>query len=173
MSNQKLVGLYIELKSPSYYRSIGLPMEETFLNLLKSHGIDSSKQAAVKAPVVLQCFELDTLALLSKQTDLPLVYLMDQNTSYSLPKISEIANGVGPHYSSIWPSLAERFNPTSFIAEAHANNLVVHPWVFRDDQFEGYSPAELYSLAYYQGWDGIFTEFPDDARSYFEINSRI
>ena len=47
------VGLYIETKRPSYYRSIGLPLEEKLA--------ESLDQAKWEGPVIIQSFEKDSL----------------------------------------------------------------------------------------------------------------
>ncbi len=58
--------------------------------------------------------------------------------------------------------------PTSVIADAHTQGLLVHTWTFRSEPrrlastFKG-APSNEY-LAYYRaGIDGVFADFPDDA----------
>ena len=59
--------------------------------------------------------------------------------------------------------------PTSLVADAHAAQLLVHPYTFRSDasrltsDYAG-SPAKEYQLFYKLGVDGVFSDFPEDAR---------
>jgi glycerophosphoryl diester phosphodiesterase len=62
--------------------------------------------------------------------------------------------------------------PTDLIERAHARNLLVHTWTFRDDAFpSGYDggPVEEYLVMYELGIDGVFSDFPDTAWAAREI----
>lgn len=71
------VGLYIETKYPSYFRSIGLPMEEKLLATLSDAGFDSICNTSLPidglvCPIFLQSFE-DNLKNFRNQTFFPLI----------------------------------------------------------------------------------------------------
>ena len=66
------IGLYIEIKHPTYHRSIGLPLEDRLLAVLTRAGLNSHD-----APVFIECFETATLRYLNQRTSLHLVQLMD------------------------------------------------------------------------------------------------
>jgi glycerophosphoryl diester phosphodiesterase len=70
------IGLYIELKHPTYFDGIGLPMEATLIEGLR----DSGYQAA-HHPVYLQSFEVENLRRLNGMTDLRLVQLLGDSIS--------------------------------------------------------------------------------------------
>lgn len=70
----RAIGLYIETKHPSYFQSIGLPLEPEMLRLLSAHGYEGRE-----APVFLQSFEVANLKALRAETRLPLVQLMEAN----------------------------------------------------------------------------------------------
>ena len=55
--------------------------------------------------------------------------------------------------------------PEAYIALAHAHELVVHPYTFRDDAVgPGFDTIQAELRAYYNlGVDGVFTDFPDTA----------
>jgi glycerophosphoryl diester phosphodiesterase len=90
--------------------------------------------------------------------------------------VAKYADGVGPFKDYIIPRDASGHSlaPTSFVADAHAAGLVVHPYTFRNEnQFlpledrRGTDP-NAYGNAFAEdqrffaaGVDGIFTDNPD------------
>lgn len=58
--------------------------------------------------------------------------------------------------------------PSRVVEYAHANNLLVHPYTFRNEQrrlardFKG-APINEYRMFYQHGIDGLFSDFPDTA----------
>jgi glycerophosphoryl diester phosphodiesterase len=93
-------------------------------------------------------------------------------TAAGLREIAGYANGVGPAKSLVLP--AQSGKPTSFVRDAHAAGLVVHPWTFRAENAFlpaahrrgssrtalGDGQAEI--LDYLKaGVDGFFTDHPD------------
>ena len=60
--------------------------------------------------------------------------------------------------------------PTDVVKNAHAAGLFVHPYTFRSEakrlasDFKGDPKAE-YKLFYELGVDGVFSDFPDQARA--------
>lgn len=164
--NQTLLGVYIELKYPGYFNSLGFAVEDMLLKILKERGIDNIKGASETCPIILQCFELQSLQYMSKQTDLPLVYLI--NSAYPVFNMSYYVyyvDGVGPNNGAI-------FTPdgmiTDFVHQAHGYGLAVHMWVVRDDvPFSGFNRPQTYQAVLKAKLDGIFDEFPDSASIYF------
>ena len=144
----------------------------------------------------VQSFETANLRELDEVVDVPLVQLMsstgapadlvaagdrrtyaDLATAEGLAGIGEYADGVGPDKNLVIPreddgTLGE---PTSFVADAHAADLLVHPYTFRNEN--EFLPADLRDpgeepsdygqaideqLAYWEaGVDGLFTDNPD------------
>ncbi len=181
----RTVGIYPELKHPTYFRAAGLPMEEALVAVLDRHGLKGRQ-----APVFIQCFEVGPLERLNRLTELRLVQLMSDtggpfdrpDLSYrlmarpdGLRAIAAYADGVGPAKALIVPRLAEGRSaaPTRFVADARAAGLLVHPWTFRSEN--AFLPAELRigsdpgahgdALAEYRmflelGVDGVFSDFP-------------
>ncbi len=168
------IGVYPELKHPTYFRSIGKPLEEPFVAAVKSAGLDRRD-----APIFVQCFEAQTLRRLRPVLSVRMVQLIDDTpdgrsmtTDQGLARISEYADGIGPNKRLIVPeaqggSLA---SPTDLIARAHAVGLLVHPWTFRsDDPFlhpaYGGDAAAEYRQFIDLGADGVFSDFPDHAEA--------
>jgi glycerophosphoryl diester phosphodiesterase len=144
------VGLYIELKHPTYFSEAGLPMENALAQILRDNGYEEADQS-----VFLQSFEVTSLRRLNDMTNLRLVQLLDTSgqpydqraaggsltyaemaSASGLREIAAYADGVGPekyHYlmapdENDWLALE---NATDFVALAHSAGLLVHPYTFR------------------------------------------
>ncbi len=173
----KTIGIYPETKHPSYFQSIGLPLEEPLLEVLHGNGYRGDK-----APIFIQSFEVNNLKQLSQKTDLPLVQLLndtgkpyDVNFSYQdlatvagLRDIAEYALAIGVNKNLVVPRDRNNklLSPTSLINDAHGVNLLVHAWTFRNEDFflpldfQG-NPQGEYELFFGLGIDGVFSDFPD------------
>ncbi|MGH7175923.1 MAG: glycerophosphodiester phosphodiesterase family protein, partial [Tepidisphaeraceae bacterium] len=127
----RAVGVYPETKHPTYFRSIGLPLEERLLAALRAHYLDRRD-----APVFIQSFEAANLRALRAQTRVRLVQLVSdpsQVTPAALREIATYADGIGANTRLIVPAPAGA-TATSVIADAHAAGLFVHVWTLRSEQ---------------------------------------
>lgn len=182
-------GMYPELKHPSYFNSLGYSMEDMLLNQLSANGYivrgpDTPNNLKQVVPVVIQCFEANTLITLRSKSDLPLILLIDKpNTnirSYwnveGLKNISTFANGVGPEKSFFENDSVQVARQD--VNMAHNANLYIHPWTFRADsdiglKFNGsFDDEELFFFCCL-GMDGVFTEFPDRTREAIDFYSNL
>ena len=141
------VGIYPETKHPTYFRGIGLPLEESLVATLRANGYRGPN-----AKVFIQSFEVGNLKRLDRMTDVPLVQLIDEvgkpydfvvsgdPRTYAdlikpagLAEIAGYADGIGPSKNLIVPRDAQNrlTHPTTLIRDAHKAGLVVHPWTFR------------------------------------------
>lgn len=171
----RTIGVYPETKSPSYFRSIGLPLEKRLIAALEKHWTDLAS-----APVFVQSFEVGNLKQLRATTSVRLIQLLDAQggpddlpgTTYlsmasaaGLRDIARYAHGIGPNKRLILPLPAPA---TSVVSDAHAAGLLVHVWTFRSDapflhaQYGGDHAAEYRQFAQL-GIDGVFSDFPDHA----------
>ena len=180
---KRLIGTYPEMKHPSHFAGLGLPMERRLADILKTNDLDSPT-----APVFIQCFDvapLKTIMTLCKAprvqlvssgggpTDAPLAY-KDMVSASGLKAISAYANGVGPDYAMVIPTVDGDLGPaTALVRDAHAVGLAVHPWTVRaenaflppklrngaDPMVHGNVDA-LYHALYAAGVDGLFSDFP-------------
>ncbi|BCM71366.1 MULTISPECIES: glycerophosphodiester phosphodiesterase [Streptomyces] len=185
------VWIYPETKHPTYFRKLGLGLEERVAKLLRKYGKDGRN-----SPVVLQSFEPTSIQRLNRLVDNPLVVLLssagsrpydfveandprtvaDLITPRGLREIAGYAQGIGPTLDLIIPrkadgSLAE---PTTLVSDAHKVGLILHPYTLRNEN--PFLPAEYrkggaadaygdvfgaYKTYFATGIDGVFTDNPD------------
>jgi glycerophosphoryl diester phosphodiesterase len=192
------IGIYPETKHPTYFRDEGLPLEELLVQTLNRNGLNHHG-----AKVFVQSFEISNLEALNKVLRVPIVQLLDSpnlkpadvvkaggTTTYGdlataagLKDVAKYADGVGPAKTYIVPrdAAGNSLAPTSFVPDAHAAGLVVHPYTFRNEN--QFLPAELrvgnpadpnfpnlYGKAFDEdqqffklGIDGLFTDNSDTA----------
>jgi glycerophosphoryl diester phosphodiesterase len=180
----RAIGIYPETKHPTYFKSIGLALEEPLLKTLTANGYQGAN-----APVFIQSFEVSNLQDLSTKTDLLLVQLLNNSgkpydfivsgdertyadlvTVSGLEEIAKYAQAVGVHKNLLVPrdSNGKLLSPTSLIIDAHAVGLLVHVWTFRNEDcflpldFQG-NPQGEYELFFSLGVDGVFSDYPDTA----------
>lgn len=178
------IGLYPETKHPSYFRRIGLPLEEPMLDALHGAGYRTAQD-----PVFIQSFEVGNLQDLRRRTGLRLIQLLDEQgapwdfvasgdprtyadltTPAGLREIASYAAGIGPHKRLIVPQASDGHlgSPTSLVRDAQAIGLQVHPWTFRNEAsflHRDYAGDPLAELRQFLGLgvDGVFADFPDVA----------
>jgi glycerophosphoryl diester phosphodiesterase len=162
------VGIYPETKHPTYFRSTGLPLEETLVASLATHGWNRRE-----APVFIQSFESANLRDLRKMTPVRLVQLVSSAAMVEGEKLAEIAgyaDGIGPEKRLVLPVTEAGVvgRPTDLVTRAHAARLFVHVWTLRADKeflpasYRGNAAAEFKRFRAL-GVDGLFTDFPDIA----------
>jgi glycerophosphoryl diester phosphodiesterase len=132
------VGVAPELKHPTYFAEMGLPMEETFGAVLACRGLTGAD-----APLLVQCFEVGTLERLRRRIGTPLLQLVGSSggpfdrrdlsyagmtTPEGLAGVSVYADWIGADTALIEPVPGA---PTRLIADAHAAGLKVAGWTFR------------------------------------------
>jgi glycerophosphoryl diester phosphodiesterase len=167
------IGVYPETKHPTYFRSIGLPLEPPLLRVLEARGWNTRE-----APVFIQSFENANLRELRKQTKVRLVQLVDRRGAVddaALKSIAAYADGVGPEKSHIVPAGPDGalLPTTDLVKRAHAAGLIVHAWTVRSEKeflpagYKGRVEGEFERLRD-AGVDGVFTDFPDVAAKVYK-----
>ncbi|WP_335935890.1 glycerophosphodiester phosphodiesterase [Streptomyces sp. PTD5-9] len=189
----KPVWLYVETKHPTYFRGLGLGLEEPLARLLRRYG-----RHRRNAPLILQSFEPGSIQRLARLVDTPGVVLLsgpserpwdfvasgDPRTVADLVKpeglkwIASYAQGIGPTLDLIIPrdSSGRLTEPTTLVRDAHARGLVLHPYTMRNEntflpaEFRRGADPNAYGdafgafRAYFEtGIDGIFSDNPDTA----------
>ncbi len=180
------VGVCAELKSPTYFASVGLPPEEPLLAALRRHHLDRPN-----APVFVQSFETAVLRTIASSSTVPLVQLVAaQGAPYDrvqagdpctyaalvspdgLREVAGYAAGIGVPTSVV----GGRSGTPGLVDTAHAEGLVVHAWTVRDENrfldaayrvgddphARGNAAAQTQALLD-AGVDGIITDHADTA----------
>ncbi|MFJ7149895.1 glycerophosphodiester phosphodiesterase [Streptomyces sp. NPDC100445] len=185
------VWIYPETKHPTYFRALGLPLEERVAKLLRRHGKDGRN-----APVILQSFEPTSIQRLNRLVDNPLVVLLssadsrpydfvatgdprtvaDLITPKGLREIAGYAQGIGPTLDLVIPKNADGTlgRPGTLVRDAHKVGLVLHPYTMRNENpflpaeyrkggaADGYGDAFGAFRTYFAtGIDGVFTDNAD------------
>ncbi len=160
-STGRNVGIYPELKDPSFYKGENLPFAETLLQVLSLYGYEGPT-----ANIYIQCFSPATLGRLREElkTDLPLIQLISDNEmleDLGFEKIAGYAQGIGPEKTCI-------AKDPSLVKKAHAVGLKVHPYTFRAEFVpKPYESVEeemdMYLFTY--DIDGGFVDHPDKMKA--------
>lgn len=172
----RVVGVYPETKHPTYFRSIGLPLEDKLLASLTRAGWNRAD-----APVFIQSFEVANLRRLKSQTDVRLIQLIaagsppdrgieadiptyeDMLTSDGLRDVAAYAYGIGPEKRLVIPMDS---GATTLVRDAHSAGLKVHVWTLRKEpvfigsRFKADFAAEARAFKA-SGVDGVFTDHTD------------
>ncbi|MGW1983502.1 glycerophosphodiester phosphodiesterase [Streptomyces collinus] len=185
------VWIYPETKHPTYFRKLGLGLEERVAKVLGKHGKDGRN-----APVILQSFEPTSIQRLNRLVDNPLVVLLasagsrpydfvetgdprtvaDLITPKGLREIAGYAQGIGPTLDLVIPKNADGTlaSPTTLVADAHKVGLILHPYTMRNEnpflpaEYRKGAAADAYGDAFgafrtyfATGIDGVFTDNAD------------
>ncbi|KVN81630.1 glycerophosphodiester phosphodiesterase [Burkholderia stagnalis] len=159
----RTIHLYPETKHPTYFQSIGLPLEDRLVDALLKDAY-----TATTATIYIQSFEVANLKTIrnrirASQPNWKLVQLMDDaaqrpydfvkandkrtygdlSTRDGMREVATYANGVGPYKTSIIAVNADGTlqAPTQYVRYAHEAGLVVHPYTFRPEN--NFLPASL------------------------------
>lgn len=121
------VGVYPETKHPGFFASKGYDFDAPLLKALDEFDA---------GPVFIQSFEPEILKRLKGRTSAKLVQLVYEESpgagpNIPLTEIATYADGVGAQKELI---LSAEGVDTALIADAHALQLAVHPWTFRNDR---------------------------------------
>ncbi|HEY9375105.1 glycerophosphodiester phosphodiesterase [Streptomyces sp.] len=189
----RAVWLHVETKHPTYFRELGLGLEERLARLLRRYG-----RHRAHSPVFLQSFEPSSIQRLAKLVDSPRVVLLsaassrpwdfvkagdprtvaDLVTPEGLAWIASYAQGIGPTLDLVIPKDAtgKLGSPTTLVRDAHAQGLILHPYTHRNEN--SFLPADFRrgtdptaygdsfgALKTYlaTGIDGIFSDNTDTA----------
>ncbi|MET8686590.1 glycerophosphodiester phosphodiesterase [Streptomyces sp. NPDC004732] len=189
----KPVWLHIETKHPTYFRKLGLGLEEPLAKLLRRFGRHKKN-----SPNFLQSFEPSSIQRLAKLVSGPRVVLLstansrpwdfveagDPRTVADLIKpeglewMAGFAQGIGPTLDLVIPRKADGSlgTPTTLVKDAHAAGLILHPYTMRNENTflpanfrkgtdpNAYGDAFGAFKAYFEtGIDGIFSDNCDTA----------
>ncbi|MFF2995381.1 glycerophosphodiester phosphodiesterase [Streptomyces sp. NPDC057950] len=189
----KQVWIYPETKHPTYFRALGLGLEERLAKVLRKHGKDGKN-----SPVIIQSFEPTSIQRLDKLVDNALVVLLsaantrpwdfvatgDPRTVADLVEpaglkwMASYAQGIGPTLDLVIPKDAggALTTPTTLVADAHRAGLILHPYTMRNENV--FLPADFrrgtdpnaygdafgaFRTYFATGIDGVFSDNADTA----------
>lgn len=150
----RVIGLVPEIKHPTYFAGLGLPMEDKLLAALAAHDYTRT------APVMIQSFEtanlralrsklgsahpnIELLQLLGDKSERPYdVAAAKRRTTYGdlmksggLREIAAYADAIGPSAKNIGLRIDAGGSHSTLIAEAHAAGLKVVVYTFRPENY--------------------------------------
>lgn len=154
----RTIGIYPETKHPTYFQSIGQPLEAPLLAVLDQNGWNHKD-----APVFVQSFEVANLQAIRKRSSVRLVQLVapsgrpydfvaqgagntrayaDLITPEGLKQVAAYANAIGPFKTLVIPVKdGVPGEATTLVARARAEGLAVHIWTLRPEN--AFLPAGL------------------------------
>lgn len=160
----RVIGIIPEIKHGTYFRKLGLPMEDVLLATLIAHEYTRT------APLEIQSFEIGNLKYLRGKLatcDYPnirLLQLLGDNdeqpydvsaaggklsyaqmmTPAGLRDIAAYADAIGPNLRAIIPLRPDGTfaAPTALVRDAHAAGLELHPYTFRPENH--FQPKSLW-----------------------------
>lgn len=172
----RTVGIAPETKHPTYFRNLGLPLEEPLVELLDRYEYDRRE-----SPIIIQSFELGNLVRLRGMTEVRLLFLLGdrderpvgETRTYGeftrpaeLHALAKTVQAIGPSKTLILPPAGGE--PSTLVTDARAAGLLVIPWTFRSDpqhlpaRYDG-DPVAEYLEFYRLGVSAVFSDFPDTA----------
>ncbi|WP_328375965.1 glycerophosphodiester phosphodiesterase [Streptomyces sp. NBC_01020] len=187
------VWLYTETKHPTYFRGLGLGLEERLVALLRKYGRDRRS-----SPQFVQSFEPSSIQRLARLAGTPGIVLLsgpagrpwdfvqsgdprtvaDLQTPAGLKWIASYAQGIGPTLDSVIPKDGDGrlTEPTTLVRDAHAQGLLLHPYTMRNENT--FLPADFrrgtdpnaygdafgaFRVYFATGIDGVFSDNADTA----------
>ncbi|MGH3569757.1 MAG: glycerophosphodiester phosphodiesterase [Pseudonocardia sp.] len=173
------IGVYPETKHSTYFARLGMPLEPALVTALDGAGLNQES-----APVFVQSFETANLRALRSQLRVPLVQLIDRDgapadlvaaadprtyadlvTPRGLAEIAGYADAIGPDKNLVIArdTAGALREPTALVADAHAADLLVHAYTFRNEN--QFLPTDLRSGARETDYGDPFTEYEAFLRS--------
>ena len=175
-STQRNVGIYPEIKNPSWHRYEGLDISSVTLGQLEDYGYTSKKDK-----IFFQCFDSNELKRIKYElnSSLPLIQLIGNNAwnesgdDYSqmvslegIENVSKYAIGIGPYLQLLYrvSSLDGDIKASKLSHHARNNGLYIHPYTIRKDSI----PLDFDDFEKMVKWftlelkvDALFTDFVD------------
>jgi len=164
------VGIYPEIKNPSFHLKEGQDISKIVLAILSDYGYSTKKDKCM-----LQCFDAKELKRIRLEmgSQLHLTQLVEALLNeVQIKEIAKYADAIGPWYKQL---LLEKNEDGSWkidplVERAHEQDLQIIAYTFRaDDLNDGESFEELLDIAFDTlNFDGVFTDFPDKVVEYLE-----
>lgn len=154
------IGIYPEIKEPAFHNKEGKDISKVVLKVLADYGYTSKNDKCI-----LQCFNDKELKRIRKElnSELFLVQLIEfKKEELKLKEFATYADGIGPWYKKM---------SKNFVKDAHDLNLKVHAYTYRAEDLGNFNSFDaLLNFGFNTlELDGIFTDFPDKAVSFLQL----
>ncbi|CAN6477170.1 unnamed protein product [Victoria cruziana] len=173
----------------------GKRFEDKVIETLLKYGYKGAYMSKhwLQQPIFIQSFAPSSLVYISNLTDSPKIFLIDdvsmptQDTNQSYWEITsdgyfdfikDFVVGIGPWKDTVVPPMDNHLaTATDLVAKAHAHNLQVHPYTYRNEHEYLHFDFHQDPYAEYDYWinkigiDGLFTDFPGSLHKFQEWTS--
>ena len=167
-STGKNIGIYPEIKNPSFHREQGKDISKIILQILNDYGYRKKSD-----PCILQCFDAKELQRIREElnSNLFLTQLLEfPEGSEHFETYASYADAIGPSIEQLLLAGMGKTKGNKMVDKAHELNLKVHAYTFRQDEHPGFNDFEaLLQFGFYDiNLDGGFTDFPDTVISFLK-----
>lgn len=162
------IGIYPEIKNPSFHKENGKDISKIVLKVLSDYGYTDKTDNCV-----LQCFDGEELKRIR----------FELNSNLFLTQLMEFPDGITdldsykPYADAIGPPIAQLIigsyklqdkTYNNLISKAHDLKLKVHPYTLRQEDLMGFPSFDaLIEFSFDElNIDGVFTDFPDKVVTY-------
>lgn len=160
-STGKNIGIYPEIKNPSFHKEHGKDISKIVLQILSDYGYKEKSDACI-----LQCFDAKELQRIRQELkcSLFLTQLLEfPEGAEHLEKYASYADAIGPSIEQLLLAGMGKTKGNPLVERAHELKLKVHAYTFRQDEHPNFDDFEaLLQFGFYDiDLDGGFTDFPD------------
>jgi glycerophosphoryl diester phosphodiesterase len=158
-AQRRPIGLYLELKTPAYFTSLGLAPEERLADALRRNRLTGRN-----AQVYVESFDAPSLRTMRRLVDVPEIQLVGGADPADpavqpagLARIRQYAAGIGIDRARLGTGglCSGGEAALDLVSRAHQDHLEVHVFTFAAD------PEITYRGCFQVGVDGVFTDNPD------------
>lgn len=185
-STGKDIGVYVEVKEPTFYKNEGKDITGEVIKMLDKYGYNKEGSNAI-----LQIFDYDAVKEAREKGwkgELAMLvipggqHLSDDKavhewllTPEGIAEVSKYATIYAPWFSSLAVPNADGsgYTVNDLADTARKNGMKVHSWTWRKDSpFKGFEKAEdALDVAFKKiKLDGMFSDFPDEMINYLKKN---
>lgn len=167
-STGKNIGIYPEIKNPSFHKEHGKDISKIVLEILSDFGYKEKSDACI-----LQCFDAKELQRIREELkcNLFLTQLLEfPEGSEQFEKYASYADAIGPSIEQLLLAGMGKTKGNPLVERAHELKLKVHAYTFRQDEHPNFDDFEsLLQFGFYDiDLDGGFTDFPDTVISFLK-----
>ena len=167
-STGKNIGIYPEIKNPSFHKKQGKDISKIVLQILSDYGYKEKSDSCI-----LQCFDAKELQRIRQELNSNsfLTQLLEfPEGSENFVAYASYADAIGPSIEQLLLAGIGKTKGNTMVDKAHELGLKVHAYTFRQDEHPNFDNFEaLLNFGFYElELDGVFTDFPDKVIRFLE-----